>query len=143
MKVDCSSERIEFHGGEGDTLTVHYDTRGEPYRQGVTLDLHNADTQAGIGVWLHDMEARELRDLLNRLYPAAPMPEVVNISPAEVAKAISDLLDERERLKSSLDWHINKGAKLMQAMLSIKVLTTQSNFTAKLVRSIASKALKH
>ena len=70
------------------------------------------------------------------------MPEVVNISPTQVAKAIEALIDERDQLKASLDWHIENGAKHMQALLSIKVLTTQPNFTAKKVRSIASKALK-
>jgi hypothetical protein len=69
MRIDRGIKRVDFEGEDGDTLSVHYDNRGDPYRQGVTLDLRNADTQDSVGVFLESREACELRDLLNRLYP--------------------------------------------------------------------------
>ena len=60
---------------------------------------------------------------------------IIPITGAQVAKAIDALISER-------DWHIAHGAKLTEAILSIKVLTEQPNFTAKKVRSIATKALR-
>lgn len=70
MRALRERQRIDFEGEDGDTLSVHYDNRGEPYREGITLDLHNGDTQQGIGVFLTNREARDLAILLNHLYPA-------------------------------------------------------------------------
>jgi len=69
MKIDRNVKRIEFQGEEGETLVVHYDNRGEPYRQGVTLDLRNSDIEREVAVFLENREACELRDFLNRMYP--------------------------------------------------------------------------
>lgn len=71
MKVLRNIKRLELVGDDGDTLTVHYDNRGEPYREGITLDLHNEMLQKGIGVFLTNREALELRDHLNAMYPSA------------------------------------------------------------------------
>ena len=71
MKVLRNMARLELVGDGGDTLTVHYDNRGEPYREGITLDLHNEMLQQGMGVFLTNQEARELRDHLNAMYPSA------------------------------------------------------------------------
>ena len=70
MRVMREHQRIEFHGEDGDTLAVHYDNRGEPYREGITLDLHNGETQQGVSVFLTKREARDLCILLNHITTA-------------------------------------------------------------------------
>lgn len=71
MKVDRYSQRVTFHGEDSEELEVHYDNRGEPYRQGISLDL-TTDGRWRASVFLENREAVELRDLLNRLYPPKP-----------------------------------------------------------------------
>ncbi|BCJ91829.1 hypothetical protein IZ6_25640 [Terrihabitans soli] len=67
MKVDLDKKRIEFQGEDGQTLSIYWDNRGEPYRQGLTFCLkENYDTLAY--VFLEAQELRAVRDLLNRLY---------------------------------------------------------------------------
>jgi hypothetical protein len=62
--------RHTFRAEQGDELTVGYDNRGEPYRQGISLWLETGEKYAG--VFLEEDEARELRDLLNRIMPVKP-----------------------------------------------------------------------
>lgn len=59
--------RKEFIGEDGDRLTVGYDNRGEPFREGVELNFRNA--MSNCDVFLEDFEAKELRDLLIEMYP--------------------------------------------------------------------------
>lgn len=59
---------VKFTGEDGEELSVSHDNRGEPFREGVSLELRQGyDSRAS--VFLEDYEARKLRDLLNRLYP--------------------------------------------------------------------------
>ena len=70
MRAIRNVGRLELRGEEGDSLTVTYDNRGEPYREGITLSLSDgAMTEAA--VFIENREACELRDLLNRMYPSA------------------------------------------------------------------------
>jgi hypothetical protein len=55
-----------FTGEDGDILTVHYDNRGEPYREGVTLSFLNEFTQESIGVFLRNHEVQELFTVLGK-----------------------------------------------------------------------------
>lgn len=61
-------ESVKFRADDGHELRVTYDNRGEPYREGVTLYLEK-DYNFGAHLFLEDAEARQLRDLLNKLYP--------------------------------------------------------------------------
>lgn len=70
MQVHRERLRIESHGEDGDVLAVSYDNRGEPYRKGITLDLHNGNTQQGISVFLTNREAADLRILFSHIVPA-------------------------------------------------------------------------
>ena len=67
MIVDKFKQSRTFRGEEGETLRVHYDNRGEPYQEGVTLDFEDDDKF--IGVFLETREAKELRDVLLTLFP--------------------------------------------------------------------------
>lgn len=63
---------VKFRGEDGSSMTARYDNRGEPFRQGVTLSLDEADDRYVASVFIEDREAKELRDLLNKLYPVKP-----------------------------------------------------------------------
>lgn len=70
MEVRRSKGR-SFTAEDGHTLDIHEDTRGEPYRRGVALVLHD-DYREKNQLWfafLPEREAVELRDLLNHLFP--------------------------------------------------------------------------
>jgi len=70
MKVDKFKQKAEFRGEEGERLEVYYDNRGEPYREGVSLHFSEDQSYRNEAyVFLEDMEAKELRDLLLKLYP--------------------------------------------------------------------------
>ena len=70
MKVNKYEKHKTFHGEDGETLHVRYDNRGDPYRQGVSLDFDGCDNY--VGMFLEDGEARGLRDVLLALYPVDP-----------------------------------------------------------------------
>jgi len=67
-KVAQSSAR--FLAEDGDTLTITYTNRGEPYREGIQLSLEVDGGDYGGHLFLEDWEAKRLRDLLNEVYPA-------------------------------------------------------------------------
>lgn len=67
MKVNDNVRRVVFQAEDGRELHVHYDNRGDPYRQGVTFDLIDADSQNSVAVFLEESELRQLRDILNNL----------------------------------------------------------------------------
>jgi len=58
-----------FRGEGGDCLRVHYDNRGDPYREGLTFDLTENEYDHVVSVFLEGFELRQLRDLLNKMYP--------------------------------------------------------------------------
>jgi len=68
MKVDKYKIRQDFKSEEGETLSVYYTNRGEPYREGIEISFDN-DGQYGPSVFLEDDEAKSLRDLLLKRYP--------------------------------------------------------------------------
>lgn len=72
MKVDRNSKTLLLQGEDGETLAVMYDNRGEPYREGISVEFHDRDV--ALGVFLHKEDTVALRDLLNRLYPP-PVPK--------------------------------------------------------------------
>lgn len=69
-KLDKTS--VRFAAEDGDELRVVYDNRGDPYREGITLSLDRSSGDYGAHLFLEQDEARQLRDLLNSLYPPKP-----------------------------------------------------------------------
>ena len=70
MKVmDKNKERIEFHSedeDEDECLSVYYDNRGDPYSQGITIELKEYDSYSA--VYLEKQEALRLVELIINLY---------------------------------------------------------------------------
>lgn len=66
MKVNRNIESRVFRGEDGSVLRVHYDNRGEPFREGVSLDLEDGYDHL-VGVFLDAREAEDLRRFLNEL----------------------------------------------------------------------------
>ncbi|ESX17867.1 hypothetical protein X766_15815 [Mesorhizobium sp. LSJC255A00] len=69
-KVSQSS--VRFRAEDGDELVVAYTNRGEPYREGIQMSLEVSGGDYGGHLFLEDYEAKQLRDLLNRIYPVSP-----------------------------------------------------------------------
>lgn len=71
MRVNKNTTRQTFKSEDGEILRVHYDNRGEPYRQGVSLIFEERQDGSGAftGVFLEGYEAKRLRDVLLALYP--------------------------------------------------------------------------
>lgn len=70
MKVlDTNEKHVTFNAEDGEQLVVSYDNRGEPYRRGISLSLHEPDQQWKAHVFLEEFEAKQLRDLIDRLFP--------------------------------------------------------------------------
>jgi len=62
------NQTLRLRGEDGDELTVHHNNRGDPYREGIQIDL-SEDYRSIVSVFLETREAKALRDLLNQLYP--------------------------------------------------------------------------
>lgn len=70
MRVRAKYEtHVTFTAEEGDQLVVSYDNRGEPYRQGISVALHEPDKPWRSYVFLEKAEAEKLRDMIDQLYP--------------------------------------------------------------------------
>lgn len=70
MKIkDRNETHVTFDAEEGDQLVVSYDNRGEPYREGISISLHEPDKPWRSSVFLDKQEAGQLRDLIDGLYP--------------------------------------------------------------------------
>jgi hypothetical protein len=69
MKIDRMKQKVKFLGEDGCSLEVTYSNMGEPFREGVQLHLDDGDFKRSPNIFLEQHEAKELRDLLNRLYP--------------------------------------------------------------------------
>jgi len=54
---------------ESDSFIVRYANMGEPFREGVSIGIANEDFSKDVQVMLEKSEAKQLRDLLVRLYP--------------------------------------------------------------------------
>lgn len=68
MIVRSGAKFLTLVGDEGATLRLRESNRGEPYRDGVELELDDPDGRDS-RVFLERSEAIVMRDLLNRLYP--------------------------------------------------------------------------
>lgn len=65
MKVDRCT-RLAFAGEDGSRLTVGYDNRGEPYREGISIEIEAGYER--VAVFLTGGEVDDLRKLLNDLH---------------------------------------------------------------------------
>jgi hypothetical protein len=69
MKIDRMRQQVKFTGEDGCSLEIGYTNMGEPYREGIQLCLDDGGHERSPYIFLEQHEAKELRDLLNRLYP--------------------------------------------------------------------------
>lgn len=53
-----------------DTFKAQYTNKGEPYREGISIGIENEDFDKEVLVMLETYEAKQLRDFLNKMYPA-------------------------------------------------------------------------
>jgi len=69
MKVRPNTNaRVVFKGEYGDSLTVQYDNRGEPYREGIDMELQMQGDKF-TNVFLDTCEVAKLRDVLLEICP--------------------------------------------------------------------------
>ena len=68
MKVQKYEQRVVLTGEEGDELEIYYDNRGEPYREGITLNLRVPRSSDFTHLFIRKDEALELRDLIDKLF---------------------------------------------------------------------------
>lgn len=54
-----------------DTFIVRYTNMGEPFREGVDIGISNDEFDKDLMVMLDDSEAKQLRDVLLKLYPVS------------------------------------------------------------------------
>lgn len=72
MKVrDRNEAHATFTAEEGDQLVVSYDNRGDPFREGIAIVLHEPGKPWRASVFLDRREALELRNLINNLFSGA------------------------------------------------------------------------
>jgi len=62
-------KRLILHGENGDSFIIEHDKMGEPYREGLTVEVTDANNCTRINLFVEDHEAIRMRDLLNNLYP--------------------------------------------------------------------------
>lgn len=67
MKINKYKVVEKFNGEDGESLEVRYDNRGDPYSQGISIDLNG--WSYFVSVYLEKREAIRLADLINKLYP--------------------------------------------------------------------------
>lgn len=67
MKVDKYKQRVDFYSEDGDHCSVSYDNRGEPYSEGITIELETFDSTRAY-VYLEKREAMRLAKLIEKLY---------------------------------------------------------------------------
>lgn len=77
--------RAESLFGEVTELRVTHTNRGEPYRDGMELSL-DTEYNNHATLFLEADEARQLRDLLNRLYPRRP--DVEPVTPTDLEELL-------------------------------------------------------
>lgn len=64
-----TSEKFELQcDNPEDTFVVRYTNQGEQFREGISIGLESYNDS--VNIMLEDQEAIQLRDLLNKLYPA-------------------------------------------------------------------------
>lgn len=67
MKFIRDQKRIKFQAENGGHLEIAYTNMGEPYREGIQICVEDGDLFSSLFIEKH--EVKEIRDLLNRLYP--------------------------------------------------------------------------
>lgn len=68
MKVDKYKVKAIFHSEDGyEHLSVYYDNRGEPYSEGITIELDMEDGKSSF-VYLGKREALGLAEVITKLY---------------------------------------------------------------------------
>lgn len=67
MRVNRDTATITFHGEDDQHLRIGYDNRGEPYREGFSVDLMEG-YESKASVFLEAHEGRKLRDFLIKFY---------------------------------------------------------------------------
>jgi len=65
-------QRLTLQGEDGATLTFGYENRGDPYREGVEFSVDDPRNGKYVHVFVEEWEAKQLRDVLNKLYPVTP-----------------------------------------------------------------------
>ena len=71
MKVDPNVRALRLRNEDGHEFVVRSSNRGEPFRQGIEMDL-TKDYDCIASVFLEDFDAKLLRDFLNKRYPVTP-----------------------------------------------------------------------
>ena len=56
---------------DADAFIVRYTNLGDPYREGIEIGIENTEFEKDVTVMLLDYEAKQLRDVLLRIYPLA------------------------------------------------------------------------
>ena len=66
MKINKELKKVKFESQCGGFMEVQYTNMGEPFREGIQVCLESEKT---INLFIEQTEAKQLRDLLNSLYP--------------------------------------------------------------------------
>lgn len=100
MKIEAPRQKLTLQSSnpsEDGRLEVYYDSRGEPYRQGIGLSLERPDLQVSANLFLETWEARAFRDLLLKLYPLQMPP----VDPSPVLTTIADRIADKQVVDDS------------------------------------------
>ena len=68
MIAHLGDKFLRLSGEGGATMRLRESNRGDPYREGVDIEIDDPDGRDA-RVFLEKREAIAMRDLLNRLYP--------------------------------------------------------------------------
>lgn len=69
MQINRNVRALILDGEDDDQLVVRWDNRGEPYREGLTLEVNSSDYQTLTSIFISQREALALRDKLNEIFP--------------------------------------------------------------------------
>lgn len=69
MKISQSEPAFILKAEDDARLTIARSNRGEPYRDGLTLDVSTGDYDTVTHIFLEKREAVSLRDFMNRIIP--------------------------------------------------------------------------
>lgn len=99
MKV-ISKTSVAFRAEEGHELRIVHTNRGEPYREGIEVSLELPGNEYGGHLFLEGGEARQLRDLLNDLYPTinAELQQIAGLARIARPAHFASILDRIEKI---------------------------------------------
>lgn len=72
MKMNKYKTSVKFHSSDGETLSVVYSNRGDPYSQGIDIELDDTDNKTIFRIYLEQHEALQLAKLITDLYGQVP-----------------------------------------------------------------------